>query len=111
MTEEEAAEEAQEEAADAGEAAAWRGRALAAEAAVRAWLRRCVLLAGGPPREPEPWLAHALAAETLALLRPALVDLWYREGLREPPASLADLRAGRASEREAFLFWRTWRGA
>lgn len=91
--------------------AAERAPALAAEAAVRAWLRRCALLAGGPPREPEPWLAQALAAETLALLRPALVDLWYREGLREPPASLADLRAGRASEREAFLFWRTLRAA
>jgi hypothetical protein len=85
--------------------------ARAAEAAVRAWLRRCGLLAGGAGAEPEPWLAQALAAETLALLRPALVDLWYRDGLREPPASLADLRAGRASEREAFLFWRTLRGA
>ncbi|MFM7241376.1 MAG: hypothetical protein ACKO3A_04645 [Opitutia bacterium] len=88
-----------------------RSPALAAEAAVRAWLRRCALLAGGSAREPEPWLAQALAAETLALLRPALVDLWYREGLREPPASLADLRSGRAPEREAFLFWRTLRAA
>ena len=85
--------------------------ARAAEAAVRAWLRRCSLLTGGAGAEPEPWLAQALAAETLALLRPALVDLWYRDGLRESPASLADLRAGRAPEREAFLFWRTWRGA
>lgn len=83
----------------------------AAEAAVRAWLRRCALLAGGPAAEPEPWLAQALAAETLALLRPAMVDLWYRDGLREPPAALADLRAGRAPEREAFLFWRTLRAA
>jgi hypothetical protein len=85
--------------------------ARAAEAAVRAWLRRCALLAGGSAGEPEPWLAQALAAETLALLRPALVDLWYRDGLREPPAALADLRAGRAPEREAFLFWRTLRAA
>ncbi|NBX35315.1 hypothetical protein EBR16_08160, partial [bacterium] len=83
----------------------------AAEAAVRAWLRRCALLAGGSAGEPEPWLTQALAAETLALLRPALVDLWYRDGLREPPAALADLRAGRASEREAFLFWRALRAA
>ncbi len=85
--------------------------ARAAEAAVRAWLRRCALLAGGATAEPEPWLVQALAAETLALLRPALVDLWYRDGLREPPASLSDLRAGRAPEREAFLFWRTLRAA
>ena len=85
--------------------------ARAAEAAVQAWLRRCALLAGGPTASPEPWLAQALAAESLALLRPALVDLWYRDGLREPAASLADLRAGRAPEREAFLFWRTLRGA
>ncbi len=85
--------------------------ARAAEAAVRAWLRRCALLAGGPTVEPEPWLAQALAAETLALLRPALVDLWYRDGLREPAATLADLRAGRAPEREAFLLWRTLRAA
>jgi hypothetical protein len=83
----------------------------AAEAAVRAWLRRCALLGGAGAGEPEPWLAQALAAETQALLRPALVDFWYREGLREPPATLAELRAGRAGEREAFLFWRTLRAA
>lgn len=92
-----------------GSAEAAPGRA--AVAAVRAWLRRCALVAGGATAEPEPWLAQALTAETLALLRPALVDLWYRDGLREPAATLVELRAGRAPEREAFLFWRTLRAA
>lgn len=88
-----------------GEAAPVRS----AEAAVRAWLLRAALLAGDRPGTPEPWLGQALACETLAMLRPALVDLWYRDGLRQEAATLADLRAGRAPEREAFLFWRSLR--
>lgn len=81
----------------------------AASAAAQAWLRRVDLLAGGKRPAPEAWLRPALACETLALLRPALVDLWYRDGLRATPATLADLRAGRAPDREAFLFWRALR--
>ena len=82
----------------------------AASAAVQAWLRRAELIAGVKRPPPEAWLRPALACETLALLRPALVDLWYRDGLRATPSTLADLRAGRAPEREAFLFWRALRG-
>jgi hypothetical protein len=81
----------------------------AASAAAQAWLRRVDLLAGGKRPAPEAWLRPALACETLALLRPALVDLWYRDGLRATPATLADLRAGRAPDREAFLLWRALR--
>lgn len=81
----------------------------AASAAVQAWLKRVDLLAGGQRPAPEAWLRAALGCEALALLRPALVDLWYRDGLRAVPATLAELRAGRAPDREAFLFWRALR--
>jgi hypothetical protein len=81
----------------------------AASAAVQAWFRRVDLLAGGKRPAPEAWLRPALACETLALLRPALVDLWYRDGLRAAPATLVELRSGRAPDREAFLFWRALR--
>jgi hypothetical protein len=57
----------------------------------------------------EPWVAQALASETRALLRPALVDFWYREGRRAAPARLADILQAQAPEREAFLFWRALR--
>ena len=42
----------------------------------------------------EPWVAQALAGETRALLRPALVDLWYREGRLAAPAMLAGVWLG-----------------
>ncbi len=81
----------------------------AAEAAARAWVARAAFAAGRPLTASEPWVTQALAAEVRALLRPSLVDLWYREGRVQPPALLADILQGRGSEREAFLFWRALR--
>lgn len=81
----------------------------AATAAAQVWLSRTAVAGGKPAASAEPWVRPALACETLALLRPAFVDLWYRDGLREPPAKLADILAGRAAEREFFLFWRALR--
>lgn len=81
----------------------------AAEAAARAWVGRAVFAAGRPLTASEPWVTQALAAEARALLRPSLVDLWYREGRLQPPALLPTIIQGRAAEREAFLFWRALR--
>ena len=38
-------------------------------------------------------------------------DFWYREGRQAIPSSLGDIIAGKAPEREAFLFWRALRQA
>lgn len=81
----------------------------AAEAAARAWVGRAAFAAGQPLTASEPWVTQALTAETRALLRPSLVDLWYREGRLQPPARLTDIIQGRAPERESFLFWRALR--
>jgi len=83
--------------------------ALASEAAARVWVGRVAMAAGKPLAASEPWVAQALAVEARALLRPALVDLWYREGRTAPPARLAEVLQGKAPEREAFLFWRALR--
>lgn len=80
-----------------------------AAAAAQVWMTRVALAGGKPAGVGEPWVRPALASEVLAMLRPALVDLWYREGLQEPPAKLAELLAGRAPAREYFLFWRALR--
>lgn len=79
-----------------------------AEAAARAWLGRVALSAGVAPAA-EPWLVQALAAESLVQLRPALADLWLREASLSPAPAYAELAAGRASMREAFLLWRCLR--
>jgi hypothetical protein len=83
--------------------------ALASEAAARTWVGRVAFAAGQPLTASEPWVTQALASETRALLRPSLVDLWYREGRLAAPATLADILQGKAPEREAFLFWRALR--
>jgi len=81
----------------------------ASVAAARTWIARVAVAAGQPVTVSEPWVAQALASETRALLRPALVDFWYREGRSAAPARVADILQGKAPEREAFLFWRALR--
>jgi hypothetical protein len=82
---------------------------IAAEVAAQAWLAR-VALAGGKPVDVAPrWVSVALMAELQAMLRPALVDLWYRDGRLNAPNTLENILAGRATEGEVFLFWRTMR--
>lgn len=81
----------------------------AAEAAAGAWLARVALVAGKPANASEPWARQALACEVLAQLRPSMNDYWYREGRQAIPATLAEIVAGKAPEREAFLFWRALR--
>ncbi len=82
---------------------------LAAEAAARAWLTR-VAISGGKPADVAPrWVSVALMTETQAMVRPSLVDFWYREGRLNIPDTLENILAGRASERETFLFWRAIR--
>jgi hypothetical protein len=83
--------------------------ALAGEAAAQAWLARVALLAGKATDASEPWTRQALACEVVAQLRPSMNDHWYREGRRAVPATLADILAGKAPAREAFLFWRALR--
>ena len=81
----------------------------AAEAAARAWLTRVALVAGKPVNASEPWARQALACEVIAQLRPSMNDYWYREGRQAIPPTLADIVAGKAPDREAFLFWRALR--
>jgi hypothetical protein len=85
------------------------GPGRAAEAAARGWLARVALAGGKPAGVSEPWAAQALACEALAQLRPSMNDFWYREGRQEIPSPLADIVAGKAPAREAFLFWRALR--
>lgn len=80
-----------------------------AEVAVRAWLARVALAGGKPVDVASRWVPVALIAETQAMLRPALVDLWYREGRLNNPNTLENILAGRATAGETFLFWRTMR--
>ena len=81
----------------------------AAEAAARSWLARVALVAGKPANASEAWTCQALTAEIIAQLRPSMNDYWYREGRQAIPSTLADIVAGKAPEREAFLFWRALR--
>ena len=83
--------------------------ARAASAAAQAWLARVALAGGKPATAAEPWTRQALACEVVAQLRPAMNDFWYREGRQAIPSPLADIVAGKAPEREAFLFWRALR--
>ena len=80
-----------------------------AEAAAQAWLARVAMAGGKSASAPEPWTRQALACEVIAHLRPAMNDFWYSEGRQAIPSSLADVIAGKAPEREAFLFWRALR--
>jgi len=57
----------------------------------------------------EPWTRQALAGEAMAQLRPSMNDHWYREGRQAVPPTLAEVVAGKAPLREAFLFWRALR--
>lgn len=81
----------------------------AAQAAAQAWLARVALAGGQPISGIEPWTRQAIACEILTQLRPSLNDYWYREGRREIPATLEEIVAGRAPDREALLFWRALR--
>ncbi len=81
----------------------------AAEAAAQAWLARVAMAGGKLASAPEPWTRQALACEVVAHLRPAMNDFWYSEGRKAIPSTLADVIAGKAPEREAFLFWRALR--
>jgi len=81
----------------------------AAEASARAWLARVALAGGKPVTASEPWARQALACEVVAQLRPAMNDFWYREGRQAAPSTLAEIVAGKAPDREAFLFWRALR--
>jgi hypothetical protein len=81
----------------------------AAEAAARAWLARVALAGGKSADASEAWTRQALSCEVIAQLRPSMNDYWYREGRQAIPATLADIVAGKAPEREAFLFWRALR--
>ena len=81
----------------------------AAEAAAQAWLARVALAGGRSVAGIEPWTRQALAAEVLTQLRPSMNDFWYREARRDIPPVLADVLAGRAPAREAWLFWRALR--
>lgn len=85
--------------------------ARAAEAVARTWLARIALIGGKPVTASEPWARQALACEVIAQLRPAMNDFWYREGRQEIPSTLAEIVAGKAPDREAFLFWRALRSA
>jgi hypothetical protein len=81
----------------------------AAEAAARTWLARVALADRRPVGASEAWTRQALACEVIAQLRPSMNDYWYREGRQAIPSALTDILAGKAPEREAFLFWRALR--
>jgi len=83
----------------------------AAEAVARAWLAAASVAGGRPTPHPSPWAARALAAETVAQLRPAMADLWYRRALAAAPPALAEVLAGRAPPHEALLLGRALRRA
>jgi len=81
----------------------------AGEAAARAWLAAASVAGGLPTNRPAPWAPAALAAESVAQLRPAMLDLWYRRAAAGAPATLRDLAAGKAPPHEALLFGRALR--
>jgi len=80
-----------------------------AEAAACTWLARAAL-AGNRPYDKSPiWLRQALKCEIIGLLRPAMVDWWYRQGRFNTASSLEKIIKGQASDLESFLFWRAVR--
>lgn len=83
----------------------------AGEAAARAWLAAASFAGSRPTAAPAAWAPPALAAETVAQLRPAMVDLWYREAADRAPPTLAQVIAGRAGPGESLLLARALRRA
>lgn len=83
--------------------------ARAGEAVARAWLAAAAVAGGRATQAPSAWAPPALASEVVAQLRPAMVDLWYREAAATPPPPLAEVVAGRAGPRESLLFLRALR--
>jgi len=80
-----------------------------AEATACTWLARAAL-AGGRPYDKSPiWLRQALKSEVIALLKPAMIDWWYRQGRSHSATSLEKIIKGQASDLESFLFWRAVR--
>ena len=82
---------------------------LAAEVGARTWLARAAMATGKPVDIAPRWLQVALISETRAMLRPALLDLWYREGRLNAPDTLQNILTGCATDGETFLFWRALR--
>lgn len=81
----------------------------AGEAVARAWLAAASVAGERPTATPAAWAPPALAAEMIGQLRPAMVDLWYREAAASPPPELAAVIAGRAAIRESLLLIRALR--
>lgn len=81
----------------------------AAVAVARTWLAAASVAGAQPQVTPTPWATPALAAETVAQLRPAMLDLWYRRAAAEPPARLAEVVAARAPLYESLLLARALR--
>ena len=81
----------------------------AATAVARTWLAAASVAGAQPQVTPTPWATPALAAETLAQLRPAMVDLWYRRALAGPPTPLAEVVAAQAPIHESLLLVRVLR--
>ncbi len=80
-----------------------------AEAAACTWLARAAL-AGGRPYDKSPiWLRQALKSEIIGLLRPSMVDWWYRQGRSNTASPLEKIIKGQAPDLESFLFWRAVR--
>ena len=80
-----------------------------AEATACTWLARAAL-AGGRPYDKSPiWLRQALKSEVIILLKPAMIDWWYRQGRTLHASSLEKILKGQASDLESFLFWRAVR--
>lgn len=83
--------------------------ARAGEAVARAWLAAASFAGSRPTPAPSAWAPPALAAEVVAQLRPAMVDLWYREAAAAAPPPLAEVVAGRSAPRESLLLVRALR--
>lgn len=81
----------------------------AGEAVARAWLAAASLAGERPTAAPAAWAPPALAAEVVGQLRPAMVDLWYREAAVSSPPALVEVLAGRAAPRESLLLFRALR--
>ena len=81
----------------------------AGEAVARAWLAAASVAGERPTASPAAWASPALAAEIVGQLRPAMIDLWYREAAASPPPALDEVIAGRAPTRESLLLIRALR--
>ncbi len=81
----------------------------AGEAVARAWLAAASVAGDRPTAKPAAWAPPGLAAEIIGQLRPAMVDLWYREAAAAPPPELSAVIAGRVPVRESLLLIRALR--